>query len=223
MQLNRIEISPALYEYALAHGVHEHPTLVKLRQYTAKLENSRMQIAIEQGQFMGLLAKITSAKRYLELGVFTGYSSLAMALAMGEDSIVYALDNRQEHLDIALKFWTEAGVANQIKTMLGAALGSLATLVNENKLNYFDMAFIDANKTDYMAYYEYCYQLVKPGGLILIDNVLFHGRVLEEHTADFVQAIKDFNKFIYNDKRVDISLLPLADGLTIAYKKEPVE
>lgn len=219
----KVEISDALYEYALKYGVHEHPVLNDLRQFTvAGVAKPHMQISPDQGQFMGLLAKIIRAKKYLEIGVFTGYSSLVMALAMGSDAMVFALDNSLEHLEIAKQYWDKAGILKQFEVMHGSALDSLEALVQQNRHNYFDIAFIDANKTDYLEYYEYCYQLVRPGGLILIDNVLFHGQVLEEHPQNFVQAIKEFNQFIYTDKRVDISLLPIADGLTIAYKKEVI-
>lgn len=219
----KIEISDALYEYALKHGVHEHPVLSELREFTIlKVTRPHMQISPDQGQFMGLLAKIIHAKKYLEIGVFTGYSSLVMALAMGQDATVFALDNSLEHLDIAKQYWDKAGIIKQFEVMHGSALDSLKILVEQNKHSYFDIAFIDANKTNYREYYEYCYQLVRPGGIILIDNVLFHGQVLEEHPQNFVQAIKEFNQFIYTDKRVDISLLPIADGLTIAYKKEVI-
>ena len=223
MMSKKAEISDELYAYALEYGVHEHPVLEALRQFTiTKVAQAHMQISPDQGQFMGLLAKITQAKKYLEIGVFTGYSSLAMALAMGKDATVFALDNSLEHLEIAKQYWDKAERLNQFEVMHGSALDSLETLVKQNKQDYFDIAFVDANKADYLKYYEYCYQLVRPGGIILIDNVLFHGQVLEEHPQNFVQAIKEFNQFIYSDKRVDISLLPIADGLTIAYKKEVI-
>jgi predicted O-methyltransferase YrrM len=211
-------IGDTLYQYAIDYGVREHHVLTKLRIETAKLTNSHMQISPDQGQFMGLLAKITGAKHYLELGVFTGYSSLAMALAMGADSTVTVLDLNNEYLQIAHNFWVEAGVDNQIRVIEGAATESCAKLIAEHK--EFDIAFIDANKTDYPAYYEYCYQLVRIGGLILVDNVLFHGQVLAEKPSNSALAIKKLNELIKNDTRVDICMLPLADGLTIAYKKE---
>ena len=210
-------ISDELYQYAIGFGVREHHVLTKLRARTAKLTNAHMQISPDQAQFMGLLAKMTGAKRYLELGVFTGYSSLAMALAMGADSHVTALDLSSEYIKIAHEYWVEANVDKQITVIEGHATSSCAKLIAENK--EFDIAFIDANKTDYPKYYEYCYQLVRVGGIILVDNVLFHGQVLQERPATSVRAIKQLNEFIKNDPRVEICMLPIADGLTIAYKK----
>ncbi|MBP9743398.1 MAG: class I SAM-dependent methyltransferase [Burkholderiales bacterium] len=216
----KTEITSELYQYALDIGVKEHPVLRKLREYTAKLENSIMQIVPEQGQFMGLLAKIINAKHYLEIGVFTGYSSLVMALYMGKDSKIVALDNNRDYLQIAQKFWAEAQVDQYIKTMEGNAIESCEQLLASGHTNFFDIAFIDANKNDYLKYYEYCYKLVRPGGLILIDNVLFHGLVTKSNQPNFVETIKELNEIIYQDPRVEISLLPIADGLTIARKKE---
>lgn len=214
----KTEITDELYQYALKYGVREHPVLARLRDETAKLPRSIMQISPDQGQFMALLAKAIKAKSYLELGVFTGYSSLVMALAMGSEGKVTALELNDEYLKTAKKFWAEAVVENQISVILGDALTSCAKLVESNIK--FDIAFIDANKSDYLAYYEYCYQLVRPGGLILIDNVLFYGKVLEPKLNGVVKAIKELNEFIIKDDRVDVTLLPFADGLTIAYKKE---
>ena len=216
----KTNISDELYQYAINIGVREHHILKDLRNETAKLKNATMQISQEQGQLMHLLAKITQAKRYLEIGVFTGYSSLVMALAMGDDSEVLALDNNDEYLEIARKFWSTAGVSKQITTILDNAIKSCEYLVKDGQINSFDIAFIDANKKEYLAYYEYCYQLVKPGGIILIDNVLFHGLVIEKNPPEFVKSIQKLNKVIYDDPRVEISLLPIADGLTIVYKKE---
>ncbi len=216
----KTNITDEIYSYVLKYGVKEHSILKELREYTNILNTKNIQIQLEVGQLMALLAKMINAKHYLEIGVFMGYSSLNMALAMGDNSIIYALDNNQQHLDIAAKFWAKASVSDRIKPVYGQAIESLEKLLAENKINYFDIAFIDANKKSYKEYYEYCYSLVRPGGLVLIDNVLFYGEILEQHPAGFVKAIKDFNQFIYNDSRVDISLLPIADGLTIAYKKE---
>ncbi len=220
MKLSMLKNSfdPELYQYALNFGLREHPVLTALRAETAKMARSVMQIAPDQGQLMGLLAKLTGAKRYLELGVFTGYSALVMALAMGKDGRVTGLDINSEYLKTAHKFWQDAGVNGQINVIVDEALKTCAKLLAAGE--QFDIAFIDANKTDYMAYYEYCYQLVRHGGLILIDNVLFYGEVLAPKPSNSAVAIKQLNEFIKNDSRVDICLLPIADGLTIAYKKE---
>ena len=206
-----------LYQYVVDFGAREHPVLTKLRNETAKLKNRHMQISVDQGQLMGLLAKIIGAKHYLEFGVFTGYSSLTMALAMGSDSHVTGLELRSEYLKTAREFWIEANVEKQIRVIEGPAALSCAKLIVDKE--QFDIAFIDANKTDYPTYYEYCYQLVRVGGLILVDNVLFKGAVLEEEPSNSALAIKKLNEIIKNDPRVDICMLPIADGLTIAYKK----
>lgn len=216
----KTEITTELYNYAVKLGVHEHPVLTELRHKTEVLENAIMQIPQDQGQFMGVLARAINAKKYLEIGVFTGYSSLAMALQMGPDSQIIALDYDAKYTTIAQEFWQKAGVDGQITLMLDDAINSLDTLVKSEHLNTFDMAFIDANKNDYIKYYEYCYLLVKKGGIILIDNTLFYGEVAKDKPSkNFVKAIQEFNQFIYNDARVEISLLAIADGLTIAYKK----
>ncbi len=214
----KLNISPELYQYALKFGVHEHPVLKKLRLETLKLDNAFMQIPPDQAQFMGLLAQITAAKKYIELGVFTGYSALTMALSMGKDSQVFALDNDHKCIEIAKTFWSEAEVLDQFQIFVDDALNSLLQILDNYK-DFFDIAFIDADKARYLTYYEHCYKLVKPGGLILIDNVLFKGEVIDEKPSNRAIAIKEFNQFIYNDSRVKISLLPIADGLTIAYKK----
>ena len=204
----KTNITKDLYNYAINSSIKEHPVLKKLRMETSKLATSKMQISVDEGQFIGLLAKIINAKKYLEIGVYTGYSSLVMALSMGKTGKIIGLDNNKDFINIAKSFWIDD------------ALISLEKLVNDNQENTFDIAFIDANKNDYLEYYEYCYKLVRPGGLILLDNVLMQGLVIDKNPPNFVKAIKDFNQFIYNDKRVEISLLPFADGLTIALKKD---
>jgi predicted O-methyltransferase YrrM len=213
-------ITDELYNYAIRYGVHENPILTELRHKTHTLSNAIMQIPQDQGQLMGILARSIKAQKYLEIGVFTGYSSLCMALHMGKNGQIIALDNSEEYTNIAKEFWQKAQVDTQIRLIIDHALNSLEQLTQSGHNSTFDIAFIDANKSDYLKYYEYCYTLVRPGGLILIDNTLFHGEVTKTNsTANFVTAIQEFNQFIYNDPRVEISLLTIADGLTIAYKK----
>ena len=214
----KLQITNELYEYVLEHSIKENQFLQEIQTYNKSLANGIMQIPPEQGQFMALLAKITYAKKYLEIGVFTGYSSLIMAEAMGPKGKVYALDSNQEILDTALSFWRKAQVEPQIIPICGNALESLANLCTHEHPGTFDIAFIDANKNDYRKYFEYCYRLVKSGGIILIDNVLMQGKVIETPAPNYAKAIHEFNQFIFNDKRVEISLLPIADGLTIARK-----
>ena len=213
-------ITDEIYDYSLQHGVHEHHVLTELRNKTQSMGDGIKQIPPDQGQFMGVLARAVNAKKYLEIGVFTGYSSLVMAIHMGENSQIIALDNNAEATNIAKVFWHKAGVAKQINLMLDDAVNSLEKLAQSGHNASFDIAFIDANKNDYLKYYEYCYTLVRKGGLILIDNTLFYGEVAKATpTKKFVTSIQEFNKFIYNDNRVEISLLTIADGLTVAYKK----
>ena len=216
----KTNISNELYEYTLNISIKEHPVLKKIHEFNLTLTTGKMQIAPEQGQFMGLIAKITKARKYLEIGVYTGYSSLCMALAMGKSGKIYALDSNQEHLNIAQKFWQQADVDSQIINICGDGVNSLDKLLTHEHIATFDIAFIDANKRDYIQYYECCYQLIKAGGIIMIDNVLMAGKVLEDNPPAFAKAIIEFNQFIYNDTRIEISVLPIADGLTIAYKKE---
>lgn len=213
-------ITDEVYNYAIKLGVHEHLVLAELREHTATMTNAIMQIPQDQGQFMGVLAKAIKATKYLEIGVFTGYSSLAMALHMGKYSQIFVLDVSEDYTNIARQYWKKAGVDNQITLIIDDALISLDILSKSAHRGTFDIAFIDANKSDYIKYYEYCYDLVRTGGIILIDNTLFYGEVASAHpTKNFVKAIQEFNQYIYNDTRVEISLLPIADGLTIAYKK----
>lgn len=217
----KTSITDELYQYILKFGVRQHPILTKLCEKTSEFSAGTMQIPIDQGQFMGLLATITKATKYLEIGTFMGYSSLVMALGMGKNSEIYTLDVNEQYVDIAKQFWIEAGVEKQIKSIIGIALDSLNNLIPTHKES-FDIAFIDANKADYSKYFELCYQLVKPCGLILIDNVLFKGQVLKDIVPKKIKAIKEFNQQIRNDPRVDISMLAIGDGLTIAYKKDTI-
>jgi caffeoyl-CoA O-methyltransferase len=175
-----------------------------------------MQIGSDQGQFMGLLARAIGAKRYLEIGVFTGYSSLAMALALPSDGRVVACDVSEEYTAVAKRYWQKAGVEKKIDLRLGPAVATLDKMIAD-KVELFDIAFIDADKTNYDAYYERCLQLVRPGGLILCDNMLWSGRVVDEkeHDAD-TDALRALNAKAGKDERVDVALLSVGDGILIA-------
>ena len=216
-------LSDELYQYVIKHGVHEHNILHELRTYNQTLPTGHMQITPDQGQFMAFLAKLINAKTYLEVGVFTGYSTLLMALAMGKHGKIYALDNRADHLDVAQKYWQKANVSPQINVFLDDALVSLEKMLTQNLQNSVDIAFIDAKKSDYRKYYEYCYQLVRPNGIIIMDNVLMRGEVLQSDTKNFVKSIKEFNQFLHQDTRVSMCMLTIGDGLSIAYKKDKNE
>jgi predicted O-methyltransferase YrrM len=178
-----------------------------------------MQIAPEQGQFMALLIQLMGAKKTLEVGVFTGYSSLAVALALPSDGKIIACDTNEEYTAIARHYWQKAGVADKIDLRIAPALDTLDELIAQGQANTFDFAFIDADKSNYDNYYERALQLVRPGGLIAIDNVLWGGKVADRNVQDNrTKAIRELNQKLHQDKRVTISLVPIADGLTLARK-----
>ena len=213
MSNRTINLTDDLVAYVREYGVREHPALAKLREDTAQMPMAQMQIAPEQGAFMAVLVKLTGATRILEIGTFTGYSSTAMALALPPDGHITCLDVSEEWTDRARLAWRDAGVADRVELRIGPAVESLKELEDDT----FDLAFIDADKTGYDDYYEGCLRVVRPGGLILIDNVLQAGRVVDEGADDDnVTAIRALNAKIAADERVDMTLLPVADGLTMA-------
>jgi predicted O-methyltransferase YrrM len=208
-----------LYEYFHSISLREPEILSQLRQETAKHPMAMMQIAPEQGQFMALLVQLMGAKKTLEVGVFTGYSSLVVALALPSDGKVIACDTNEEYTAIARRYWQKAGVADKIDLRIAPALDTLDQLLAQGQANTFDFAFIDADKSNYDNYYERALQLVRPGGLIAIDNVLWGGKVADRNVQDNrTQAIRQLNQKLHQDKRVTISLVPIADGLTLARK-----
>ena len=211
-----INLTDEVVDYVHRFGVREHPVLAALREQTAPMAQAGMQIGPDQGAFMALLVKLTGAKRILEIGTFTGYSSTAMALAMPADGRMTCLDVSREWTDIARQAWADAGVADRVELRLAPAAETLATLGDDS----FDLAFIDADKPGYDAYYEECLRVVRPGGLILIDNVLWSGRVADPAEADEnTRMIRALNEKVAADERVDHVLLPLADGLTMARRR----
>ena len=208
-----LTLTDDLVAYVHRYGVREHPALTRLREKTAPMSNANMQIGPDQGAFMGLLVKLISAKRILEIGTFTGYSSTAMALALPPDGRILCCDVSREWTDIARQAWADAGVADRVELRLAPATETLATLEDDS----FDLAFIDADKSGYDAYYEGCLRVVRTGGLVLIDNVLWSGEVADPSVDDDdVRSIRALNEKIATDDRVDHVLLPLADGLTLA-------
>ncbi len=214
-----ITLTDDLYDYVLSVSLREPALLKRLREETARDPMARMQIAPEQGQFMALLVQLLGAKKALEIGVFTGYSSLCVALALPADGTLVACDVSEEWTAVARRYWAEAGVAGKIDLRLAPALETLDILLKDGQAGSFDFAFIDADKTGYDAYYERTLQLLRPGGLIVLDNMLRGGRVIDaaERGAD-TQAIRELNTKLHRDKRVSLSLLPIADGLTLALK-----
>jgi predicted O-methyltransferase YrrM len=211
-------IDPAVQRYIIATTVHEHPLLAELRELTAQRSNAGMQIGPEQGAFMQLLAGAIGAKRYLEVGVFTGYSSLAMALALPADGKIVACDVSDEYTAVARTFWQRAGVANKIDLRIAPALETLASLVATGE-KPFDMAFIDADKANVGNYYEYALQLLRPNGLLLIDNVLWGGAVADASVVDAdTAALRAINAKAAGDVRVQVALVPTCDGILMARK-----
>ncbi len=220
MSRRSLSLTDAVYEYLLDHSLREHPVLAELREKTAALEEADMQIAPEQGQFMGLLVKLLGVRRALEVGVFTGYSALSVALALPEDGVLVACDISREWTDVARPHWEAAGVAGRIDLRLGPANDTLNGLIDAGEGGTYDFAFIDADKLGYDAYYERCLTLLRPGGLVVIDNVLRDGRVADESVDDEeTVAMRRLNRKILSDDRVDMSMLPVADGLTLAQKR----
>lgn len=209
-----------LYEYLLSVSLRDDPVAARLREETSRLAQSQMQIAPEQAQFLALLVRVAGARRTLDIGVFTGYSALAVARALPEDGRVVALDVSEEWTAIARRYWREAGVADRIDLRIAPALQSLDGLIAEGARETFDFAFIDADKENYAAYYERSLELMRPGGLIAVDNVLWSGSVADssDHRAE-TEAIRNFNQLLHCDERIYLSLVPIADGLTLAMKR----
>lgn len=221
MSRRSIGLDGALSDYLLSVSLREPPLLRRLREETATLGGpAGMQISPEQGQFMALMVKLTGARLILEIGTFTGYSALCMASALPPDGHLIACDVSAEWTAVARRYWTEAGLADRIALRLAPARETLAALEDEGMAGRFDLAFIDADKTQYLAYYESTLRLVRAGGLILVDNVLWGGDVVRDDAAgESVQAIRAFNRYVHADQRVDLSLLPVGDGLTLIRKR----
>ncbi|MEN9235717.1 MAG: class I SAM-dependent methyltransferase [Gloeomargarita sp. GMQP_bins_25] len=215
-----LPLTPALYGYLLEHSLREPALLQQLRSETQGLPGAEMQIAPDQGQFMALLVQLMGARRALEIGVFTGYSSLVVALALPADGRLVACDIDPETTQVARRYWEKAGVAHKIDLRIGPAQATLADLLAQGEAGQYDFAFIDADKENYGIYYEQCLQLLRPGGLLLVDNVLWGGRVIDPQAQDAAtQAIRTFNRKVYHDERVLLSMLPVADGLTLVWKR----
>lgn len=220
MSNQSIGIDEPLYRYLLEVSLREAPVLAALRAETSDLPQRNMQIAPEQGQFMALLAQLIGAKRYIEIGTFTGYSTLAVVRAMGEGSEVIACDISREWTDIARRYWQQAGVNEQIVLKLQPAADTLNELIADGQADQFDLAFIDADKTGYIDYFERCLTLVRPGGLILVDNTLWDGSVIDPEKSDEdTKAIRAFNRHAHDHPGVDLSLVPIGDGLTLLRKR----
>jgi predicted O-methyltransferase YrrM len=220
MSNRTITMTDDLYGYMLQTSLREAPLLKRLRDETATHPRAGMQISPEQGQFMQLLAKLTGAHRCIEVGVFTGYSSLAVALALPADGRILACDVSEEFTAVAQRYWKEAGVAGKIDLVLAPATETLDARLKAGEAGSYDLAFIDADKANYAEYYERILKLLRPGGLVLVDNVLWSGRVLDaDDRSEDTAAIRAFNEILHQDERVDLSMLPIGDGLTLARKR----
>jgi caffeoyl-CoA O-methyltransferase len=221
MSNRSISLTDSLYEYLLAVSLREPDLLRQLRQETSTDPMARMQISPEQGQFMGLLARLIGARRCLEVGVFTGYSSLALALALPDDARIVACDVSEEWTSVARRYWAAAGVADKIDLRLAPALETLEGLLAAGEAGSYDFAFLDADKKNYHRYFELALGLVRPGGLIVADNTLWSGRVADPRNAEpDTVALRHFNQRLHRDARIDLSLVPIGDGLTLARKRD---
>lgn len=220
MSIRTLALDDRLYAYLLDVSLREDETLGRLRRLTAKLPEGGMQIAPEQGQFMALLVKLMGARKALEIGTFTGYSALWVALALPPDGRLVACDIDATWTAMARRFWSEAGVADKIDMRLAPALETLDDLIAGGEAGSFDFAFIDAEKTDYDAYFEAALTLLRPGGLIAVDNVFWDGKVADPDARDLVtRRTREFNRKVHGDRRIDLSVVPIGDGLTLARKR----
>ncbi len=210
-----------LYQYLLDHGLREPEVLMRLRTATEKEEMAEMRSAPEQGQFMALLLRLMGAGRAIEIGTYTGYATLWMALALPPDGEIITCDVSERWTSVARRFWREAGVDEKVRLYLAPALETLDGLLAKGEAGRFDFAFIDADKANYENYFERCLKLIRPGGLIVVDNVLWGGSVTDPaKTDEATEAIRSFNKRLKNDTRIELSMLPVADGLTLARKRK---
>jgi len=218
--MKQLPLTPKLYEYILDKSLREHPVLSELREATSHMELANMQVAPEQAQFMQFLLRLTRAKYVLELGTFTGYSALAMALALPDDGQVITCDINNEWTKDTKHYWQAAEQDHKITLRLAPAVETLYSLLNEGWEKKFDFIFIDADKTNYLNYYELSLKLINPQGFIAIDNVLWDGKVVDvqDNNAQ-TREIRKLNELIKNDPRVHISLLPIADGLFLIQKR----
>jgi caffeoyl-CoA O-methyltransferase len=220
MSNRSISLTDSLYQYLLDVSLREPDLLRQLREETAAHPLARMQISPEQGQFMGLLARLLGARRCLEIGVFTGYSSLALALALPDDARILACDVKERWTAIARRYWAAAGVAHKIDLRLAPAHETLQQLLAAGEAGSYDLVFIDADKENYVGYYERALELLRTGGLVVVDNTLWSGRVADPENAEpDTVAMRHFNEHLHHDARVDLSLVPIGDGLTLARKR----
>jgi caffeoyl-CoA O-methyltransferase len=219
MSRRSLNLDDTLYRYLLDHSLREHPQQAALREATQAHARARMQISPEQGQFMALLVKLTGARRCIEVGVFTGYSALSVALALPADGYLLACDVSAEYTAIGQPYWARAGVAAKIDLRLAPARDTLDERLAAGDGATYDFAFVDADKTGYDDYYERCLHLLRPGGLLAIDNVRWSGAVAQPAADEDTRALQALNDKLHHDERIDLSMLPLGDGLSLARKR----
>jgi predicted O-methyltransferase YrrM len=220
MSTRTLNLDDTLYDYVLANSLREHPAQTALREATRQHPHAGMQISPEQGQLMALLVKLGGVQRAIEIGVFTGYSALSVALALPDDGRLLACDISDEYTRIGKPYWSQAGVTHKIELAIAPALQTLDARLAAGEALSYDFAFIDADKTGYDAYYERCLKLLRAGGLIAIDNTLWDGHVARPAAGDAdTAALQALNTKLHGDQRIDLSLLPLGDGLTLARKR----
>lgn len=215
-----ITFTSELYQYLLEHNLDEHPVQSQLREHTATLASASLQIAAEQAAFMRLLVKLLGARKTLEIGVFTGYSALTVALELPEDGRIIACDINEEWASVAEEFWRRAGVDGKIDLRIAPAIETLDQLIRDGENGTFDFAFIDADKASYPDYYERCLTLLRPGGLVAIDNTLWAGKLVDPALNDpDTQAIRRINREVHRDPRVVSALVNIGDGMLLALKQ----
>jgi caffeoyl-CoA O-methyltransferase len=219
MSRRTIDLDDTLYQYLLDHGLREHPEQAALREATRTHPRGGMQISPEQGQFMQLLVKLIGARRCIEIGTFTGYSALTVALALPPDGKLLACDISDEYTSVGKPYWQRAGVADRIDLVIAPAAETLDARIAAGETGRYDFAFIDADKQGYDGYYERCLQLVRQGGLIAFDNTLWGGDVARPAEDDDTRALQALNDKLHRDERIDMTMLPIGDGLTLARKR----
>jgi predicted O-methyltransferase YrrM len=219
MANRRTIVDDTLHNYLVAHTVREHPAQSALREATRALPQAGMQIGPEQAQFMALLVRLMGARRAIEVGVFTGYSALSVALALPDDGYLLACDVSDAYTRVGRPFWQQAGVSHKIDLRLAPAIETLDAQLAKGEAGRFDFAFIDADKSSYDAYFERCMALLHPGGLIAIDNVLWGGAVARPADDADTRALQALNAKLHGDERIDVAMVPIGDGVTLARKR----